>query len=84
MSSTTICARAFHQDAGGAKLAALDGPVFIADRGRPSHVLLSIEAYERLTGSEPNLVDVLAAPGSAAIDVDPSRLASTGRPVDLD
>ena len=32
------------------------GPVFITDRGKPAHVLLSIEEYKRLT--EPS-----AAPG---------------------
>jgi prevent-host-death family protein len=31
------------------KVAAM-APVFITDRGKPAYVLLSIEAYERLTG----------------------------------
>ena len=36
--------RQFNQDASGAKRAAADGPVFITDRGRPSHVLMTIVA----------------------------------------
>lgn len=44
MGMTTINSRTFNQDASGAKRAAQDGPVFITDRGKPAHVLLSIEA----------------------------------------
>ena len=50
MELTTITSRTFNQDASGAKRAAENGPVFITDRGKPAHVLLSIEAYRRLTG----------------------------------
>ena len=46
----TITSRVFNQDAAGAKRAASQGPVFITDRGRPAHVLLSIEDYRRLLG----------------------------------
>ena len=84
MAATTISAREFNQNAGGAKKAALQGPVFITDRGRPSHVLRSIEAYERLTGREPSLVDLLAAPGTEDIDFEPPRLRITVRPADLE
>jgi hypothetical protein len=53
MTSTTMSAREFNQNAGGAEQAAREGPVFIPDRGRPSHVLSIFEAYERLTGGGP-------------------------------
>ena len=84
MPSTTMSARAFNQDAGGAKKAALSGPVFITDRGRPSHVLLSFEEYERLTGGGPSLVDLLAAPGTEDVDFRPPRLDAGPRPVDME
>jgi len=72
---TTLSSRELNQDVTRAKKAAKDGPVFITDRGRPAHVLLSIEEYQRLTGKKRNLVDVLSMPGLADIDVDfpPSR-----------
>ena len=35
----TITSRDFNQDVAGAKRAANQGPVFITDRGRPTHVL---------------------------------------------
>jgi prevent-host-death family protein len=60
MSVTTMSSRAFNQDASGAKKAANKGPVFITDRGEPKHVLLSIEEYRRLTGSEMTLAEALA------------------------
>ena len=45
MTITTLSSRAFNQDASRAKKAAKSGPVFITDRGKPAHVLLSIEEY---------------------------------------
>jgi prevent-host-death family protein len=42
---TTLSSREFNQDTSRAKKASLDGPVFITDRGKPAHVLLSIEEY---------------------------------------
>jgi hypothetical protein len=41
---------------------AKQGLVFITDRGRPAHVLLTIEDYQRLTGAVANIVDLLAMP----------------------
>src|SRR5664279_6339271 len=59
----TISAREFNQDVGAAKRAAAEGPVIITDRGRPSHVLLTIDEYRRLTGRRVDLVDWLAMEG---------------------
>lgn len=52
----TISSRDFNHDVGAAKRAALDGPVVITERGEPSHVLLSIEAYRKLQGDGSSLV----------------------------
>ena len=38
---TQITSRQFNQDTSAAKRAALEGPVFITDRGEPAHVLLT-------------------------------------------
>jgi prevent-host-death family protein len=59
---TKISSREFNQDSARAKKAANKGPVFITDRGRPAHVLLSIEDYLRLAGSGADLVDELGLP----------------------
>jgi len=81
--STTISSREFNQDTGRAKKAAQVGPVFITDRGRPAHVLLSIEEYKRLTGGRGSIVDLLAYPGVAEIDFDPPRSHIVGKPADF-
>jgi hypothetical protein len=57
---TTISSRAFNHDVGGAKRAAVNGPVFITDRGKTSHVLLTIEAYQKLQGETRSIVDMLS------------------------
>jgi PHD/YefM family antitoxin component YafN of YafNO toxin-antitoxin module len=49
--ATQMSSREFNQDTGKAKKAAADGPVYITDRGRVAHVLLSYEAYEELLGA---------------------------------
>ncbi len=59
--ATQITSREFNQDTSGAKKAAEHGPVYITDRGRPAHVLLTYEAYERLLGTA-HVLDRLAEP----------------------
>ena len=83
MGRTTISSREFNQDASGAKRAALTGPVFITDRGRPAHVLLSIEEYQRLTGGRESILDLLADPAAGDVDFTPGRVDGLVRPVDL-
>jgi len=81
---TTLSSRAFNQDTGRAKKAARKGPVFITDRGRPAHVLLTIEDYQKLAGAQANIVDLLAMPDVAKIDFEPPRLNGPfARPADL-
>jgi prevent-host-death family protein len=74
MAITKISSREFNQDTSKAKRAAKRGPVFITDRGRPSHVLLTAEEYKRITGSQKNIVDLLAMPEAAEIEFEPPRL----------
>lgn len=70
MTITTLSSREFNQDTSGAKKAAAKGPVFITDRGRPAHVLLSIEDYRRLTGNHRKIADALSMPGIADVELD--------------
>ncbi|KAF0804419.1 prevent-host-death family protein [Alcanivorax sp. S71-1-4] len=83
MTITTLSSRELNQDVGRAKKAARLGPVFITDRGKPAHVLLSIEEYQRLTGQRRNIAEALAMPEAAKIDFEPERMQITERPVDL-
>jgi len=82
--ATTFTSREFNQDAGRAKKAAERGPVFITDRGRAAHVLLSIEEYRRLAGGGRSLLDAIADHAGGDFEFDPPRLEGPiGRPVDL-
>ncbi|UOG93424.1 MAG: type II toxin-antitoxin system Phd/YefM family antitoxin [Candidatus Thiothrix sulfatifontis] len=72
---TTLSSREFNQDASRAKKAALNGPVFITDRGKPAHVLLSIGEYLRIIGQQVSIVDLLAMPAAADIEFEPPRLS---------
>ncbi|WLH11049.1 type II toxin-antitoxin system Phd/YefM family antitoxin [Pseudomonas hefeiensis] len=83
MSITTISSREFNHDTSGAKKAARQGPVIITDRGRPAHVLLSIEEYQKLTGIGTSIVEMLVMPDAPDIDFDTERTVITPRPVDL-
>ena len=84
MSITTISSREFNQDVSKAKRAALEGPVFITDRGRTAHVLLTIEEYQRITDKKTSIIELLAMPDVAEIDFEPPRLKKNlYRPADF-
>jgi PHD/YefM family antitoxin component YafN of YafNO toxin-antitoxin module len=74
MSITTISSREFNHDVSKAKRAALSGPVFITDRGRAAHVLLSVEQYQKITDKKESIVDLIAMPGAVEVEFEPSRL----------
>jgi prevent-host-death family protein len=81
---TTLSSREFNQDTGGAKTAARNGPVFITDRGRPSHVLLTFEDYQRLTGGQESIIDLLGfPPGVEETELEIPRARDLARPADL-
>ena len=84
MTITTLSSREFNQDTSRAKKAAQTGPVFITDRGRPAHVLLTIEEYQRVTRSQSSIVDLLAMPDVEKIYFEPPRLdGKLYQPADL-
>lgn len=84
MTITSLTSRDFNQDASKAKKAAKRGPVFITNRGRPAHVLLTIEAYQKLTGGWGNIVEMLAMPGVEDVDdFEPARAGALYRPAKL-
>ncbi|MYH72027.1 MAG: type II toxin-antitoxin system Phd/YefM family antitoxin [Acidimicrobiia bacterium] len=62
MAAKKLTSREFNQDTGGAKRAAQHGPVYITDRGRLSHVLLTFEDYQRLDANRPGIAELLADP----------------------
>jgi len=81
---TVMTSREFNQDSSGAKKAAASGPVFITDRGKPSHVLLTIEEYTKLASKGPSIAERFYTPGAAEIEFDPPKIDDFGlKPVDF-
>ena len=84
MTITTLTSREFNQDTGRAKKAAAAGPVFITDRGRPAHVLLSIEAYRQLAEQQGSLIDRLGQPsGIEDVAIELPRSRERARPAEF-
>ena len=83
MTITTLSSRQFNQDASKAKKAARTGPVFITDRGRPAHVLLTFEEYKWITGGRTKIADLLAMPGIEDVNMDIPQLRDLAQPADL-
>ncbi len=66
----SFTSREFNQDVSKAKRLALYEPVFVTDRGKPTHALLSIEAYRHLVGKSDTVADLLAAPEAIGAEPD--------------
>lgn len=82
--STTITSREFNRDVSAAKRAAAKGPVTITDHGRRSHVLLTAEEFDRLSGRRELLGDRLWVRGTEEIELDlPERRIEAPREIDL-
>lgn len=67
----TLTSREFNQDTSGAKKACQSGPVFITDRGKPSHVLMRYEDYQRVFGRQKTILDLVGMKEAAEIDFEP-------------
>lgn len=86
MTVHTFSSREFTRDVSAAKRAAVDGPVFITDRGRPAFALLKIDDYYRIVGhNEPSLLDMMdGIPGGQGVEFEPPRLNIATRVTALD
>lgn len=74
---TIISAREFNQDVSAAKRAATQSRVYITDRGRTSHVLLTVEDYQQLAGGRRSLAEALSLDSPDTSDFEPARLNFT-------
>lgn len=75
---TTLSSRQFNQDTGAAKKQAANGPVFITDRGRPAHVLLTIEEYEKIKQKRMTLLEAVAEDNGGDFEFDIPKLGGFG------
>jgi prevent-host-death family protein len=75
----TFTARQHNQDASQVKRAAKDGPVFITERGKPAHVLMTVATYESLKNNQPKVPLVKFLEELALSELDLTREPATGR-----
>ncbi|WP_081496500.1 type II toxin-antitoxin system Phd/YefM family antitoxin [Herbaspirillum sp. YR522] len=83
MAITSLHAQDFAQDVQKAIAATENGPVFITDRGIPSHVLLSYLEYQRLLALKRSIASNLAMPGNADVEFEVPRANICLRPADF-
>ena len=78
---STMTSREFNQDVGKAKRSARLEPVFVTDRGKPTHVLMSFDAFRQITGRTESIIDLLAMPepGTEVVDLEATRGGSWDR-----
>ena len=85
MTTKKLTSREFNRNTGNAKTAANNGPVYITDRGKPSHVLLTFADYQRLAANRPNIIELLAQPsGIEDINFHVPSSADTATPTEFD
>ena len=84
MPISRVSSREFNQHTSRAKDAARSGPVIITERGRPAHVLLTFEEYQRLAGSKGSIIERLGLPpGVEEVELEIPPLRDPARPADL-
>lgn len=83
MKNLTISSREFGRNVGQAKKASLERPVLITERGKPSHVLMSIDQYRQLALSSLSLACALAQDGAADVELDMPELKELYRVAEL-
>jgi prevent-host-death family protein len=84
MPISRVSSREFNQHTSRAKTATRSGPVIITERGRPAHVLLTFEEYQRLAGLKGSIVERLGLPpGIEDVELEIPPLRDPARPADL-
>jgi len=74
MQISMFSSREFNQRVAVAKKAAsADNLVYILDRGQPTHVLMSMDKFNELSGQTQNILELLAMPEAAEVDFEMER-----------
>lgn len=78
----TVTARRLNQEPSAVKELARHEPVFVTERGREAFVILSVETYEQLVGSN-SVHDSLRMEAEFDIEFEPVVNLSPSRPANL-
>jgi prevent-host-death family protein len=77
-----ISSREFNQDIGHAKRQSVQDPVIITERGKPTHVLLSYDEYQKMLSVQPKITKLLSCPDE--IDFEVVKTSLHLKPVNFD
>lgn len=83
MTSPILSMQEFIQNIDEATIAAEKEPVFIAEQGHASHVLMNFRDYQRLIREHRNMAELLAVPDMAGIDFELVRSPESAEPADF-
>ncbi len=84
---SSLTSREFNQDTARAKREAAKGPVFITDRGKTTHVLLSVEEFKRINTRKQTVAEAFYWPGAGDADLEsvlPERRVEPEREINWD
>lgn len=84
---SVVSMRQYSQDSSGVVRAASKAPVFLTNRGKATHVVMSIGEYEKLHGPTKSILDTLRQPGGREYDFEfdaPKLGGELFRPVDFE
>lgn len=73
MTITTVTSRELNHDISKVKKVCEVGPVYVTNRGEPTHVIMTFEEYQKLLGNHKNIVELLAMDDSD-IEFEPPKL----------
>ncbi|MCF6288276.1 MAG: type II toxin-antitoxin system Phd/YefM family antitoxin [Proteobacteria bacterium] len=73
MTITTVTSRELNQDISKVKKVCEAGPVYVTNRGNPTHVMMTFDEYQKLVGNSKNIVELLAM-NDAEIEFEPPKL----------
>lgn len=73
--STMLTSREFNQDSSRAKKLSEKEPVIITNRGKPAHVLMSFDQYNKLLNQQSLVTDLLGM--DEDVDFEPEKLKSS-------
>jgi len=73
MTITTVTSRELNQDISKVKKVCEVGPVYVTNRGEPTHVMMTFEEYQKLIGNQQSIIELLAM-DDTDIEFEPLKL----------
>ena len=73
MTITTVTSRELNQDISKVKKVCEVGPVYVTNRGEPTHVMMTFEEYQKLVGNQQSIIELLAM-DDTDIEFEPPKL----------